>query len=122
MIGRVVDVSANLDTISVHHDGVLIAAHGRKWARHLTVTDPAHVARAAELRTQFQAQRARRPVPTAAVETASLARYDDLFCVDFETAPDNPTVASCSGRKRPRRSSTTPAPCEHHASAKRSAA
>jgi len=94
MIGRVVDISASLDTISVHHDGVLIAAHRRKWARQLTVTDPAHVTRAAELRTQFQAQRARRPVPTAAVETASLARYDDLFCVDFETAPDNPTVAS----------------------------
>ena len=82
MIGRVVDVSASLDTISVHHDGVLIAAHCRKWARQLTVTDPAHVVRAAELRTQFQAQRARRPVITAVVETASLAGYDDLFRVD----------------------------------------
>nr|WP_104125714.1 DDE-type integrase/transposase/recombinase [Cryobacterium sp. Y57] len=98
MIGRVVDVSASLDTISVHHDGVLIAAHCRKWARHLTVTDPAHVTRAAELRTQFQAQRARRPVITAVVETASLARYDDLFRVDIdvdtETAPDDLAVAS----------------------------
>jgi len=97
MIGRVVDVSVSLDTIFVHHDGVLIAAHRRKWARQLTVTDPAHVVRAAELRTQFQAQRARRPVITAVVETASLARYDDLFRVDIvvdnETVPDELAVA-----------------------------
>ncbi|WP_104125727.1 hypothetical protein [Cryobacterium sp. Y57] len=50
------------------------------------------------LRTQFQAQRARPPVITAVVETASLARYDDLFRVDIEvdteTAPDDLAVAS----------------------------
>lgn len=94
MIGRVVDVTASLDTVLVHHDGVLIAEHPREWARQLTVTDPAHVARAAELRTQFQAQLARRPVVTAVVETASLARYDELFRVDIDTAPAALAVAS----------------------------
>jgi transposase len=87
MIGRVVDVTASLDTVSVHHDGILIAQHRRKWARQLTVTDPGHVARAAELRAQFQAQRARRPAVTPVVETASLARYDELFSVDIDAAP-----------------------------------
>lgn len=94
MIGRVVDVTASLDTVLVHHDGVLIAKHPRRWARHLTVTDPAHVARAAELRTQFQAQHTRRPVVSAVVETASLARYDELFSVDIDAAPASLAVAS----------------------------
>lgn len=61
MIGRTVDVTASLDSVTVRHDRVLIAAHSRKWARQLTVTDPAHVLRAAELRAQFQAQRAGGP-------------------------------------------------------------
>jgi transposase len=94
MIGRVVDVTASLDTVFVHHDGVLVAEHRRKWARQLTVTDPVHVARAAELRTQFQTQRARRPVVTAVVETASLARYDELFRVDIDAAAAVLAVAS----------------------------
>lgn len=94
MIGRVVDVAASLDTVTVHHDGVLIATHPRKWARQLTVTDPAHVARAAQLRAEFQTQRARRPAVTAVVETASLARYDELFRVDIDAAPVVSAVAS----------------------------
>ena len=94
MIGRVVDVAASLERVTVHHDGVLIAEHRRKWARQLTVTDPAHVLRAAELRAQFQAQRARRPAVTAVVEMASLARYDELFSVDINAAPTVMAVAS----------------------------
>jgi len=89
-----VDVAASLDRVTVHHDGVLIAAHRRKWARQLTVTDPAHVLRAAELRTQFQAQRSRRPPNTTIVEIASLTRYDELFNVDLEPAPTVLAVAS----------------------------
>ena len=67
MIDPVFDGTASLDTVTVHHDGVLIAQDRRKWARQLTVTDPAHVARAAELR----AQRSRQPAVTPVVETAS---------------------------------------------------
>lgn len=94
MIGRLVEVSASLDTVAVHHDGVLIAQHRRKWARQLTVTDPVHVARAAELRAQFQAQHARRPAVVPVVEMASLAHYDELFSVDLATAPTPLAVAS----------------------------
>jgi len=82
MIGRLVDVTASLDTVTVHHDGVLIAEHRRRWARQLTVTDPTHVTRAAALRSQFQAQHRRHPPVTAVVELASLAHYDELFGVD----------------------------------------
>jgi transposase len=82
MIGRLVDVTASLDTVAVHHDGILIAEHRRRWARQLTVTDPAHVTRAAALRSQFQAQHRRRAPVTAVVELASLAHYDELFGVD----------------------------------------
>jgi len=94
MIGRLVDVTASLEAVRVHHDGVLIAEHPRKWARQLTVTDPAHVARAAQLRAQFQAQRSRRTAVAAVVETASLARYDELFRVDIDTARPSLAVAS----------------------------
>ena len=90
MIGRLVEVTASLDTVAVHHDGVLIAEHRRKWARQLTVTDPAHVTRAAALRSQFQAQHRRRPPVAAVVELASLAHYDELFGVD--PALDRPLV------------------------------
>ena len=82
MIGRLVDVTASLDTVTVHHDGVLIANHRRRWARQLAVTDPTHVTRAAALRSQFQAQHRRHPPVAAVVELASLAHYDELFGVD----------------------------------------
>ena len=95
MVGRAVDVTASLETITVHHDGALIAAHRREWARQLTVTDPEHVARAAELSAQYQTQRAlRRTVVTAAVETASLATYDELFSVDIDASATVLAVAS----------------------------
>ena len=92
MIGRLVEVTASLERVSVHHDGILIAEHRRRWARQLTVTDPAHVLRAAELRSQFQAQHRRRPPVAAVVEMASLAHYDELFGV--EAQPDFQTVTA----------------------------
>ncbi|WP_198418088.1 MULTISPECIES: DDE-type integrase/transposase/recombinase [Cryobacterium] len=84
MIGRLVDVTASLDTINVTHNGVNITTHEREWARALTVTDPNHVEQAGVLRRQFQTHRRYRPQATVAfVETASLASYDALFGVDI---------------------------------------
>lgn len=77
MIGRIVDVTADLHQVTVTHDGTVIAAHQREWARQLTVTDPAHVAEAAVLRQAFKQIRGYRPVE--AVETRDLDTYDDLF-------------------------------------------
>lgn len=54
MIGRLVDVSADLDRVRVRADGRVVADHARVWARGTTVTDPTHVETAARLRKQFQ--------------------------------------------------------------------
>ena len=63
MIGRFVDVTADLARVEVRLDGRLIAAHDRVWARGMTITDPAHVAAAKVLREQFQ-QPDRHRIPT----------------------------------------------------------
>lgn len=58
MIGRFVDVAADLSRGEVRHAGRLVAAHDRVWARGMTITDPAHVAAAKKvLREQFQQPR-----------------------------------------------------------------
>ena len=44
--GRV-DVTADLEKVRVRHGGRLVAEHDRRWARGMTVTDPAHVHAAA---------------------------------------------------------------------------
>ena len=53
MIGRFVDVHADLAHVEVRHEGRLVARHDRVWARGQTITDPAHVAAAKLLREQF---------------------------------------------------------------------
>jgi Mu transposase, C-terminal domain/Helix-turn-helix domain of resolvase len=77
-IGRLVDVSADLDWVRVRADGRVVADHRRTWARGQTITDPAHVETAARLRTQFQ-----HPRTGAAASDSDLARdlgdYDRAF-------------------------------------------
>jgi hypothetical protein len=58
VIGRMVDVAADLDRVRVRAEGRLVAEHARVWARGTTVTDPAHVEVAGWLRKQFQQPRA----------------------------------------------------------------
>jgi hypothetical protein len=82
VIGRIVQVSAGLDTVTVTCDGAVVASHRRAWAKHLTITDPAHVAHAAVLRRQFKAVKARGPVPVQ-VQTVELASYDQLVGVQI---------------------------------------
>jgi hypothetical protein len=55
MIGRVVEVTAGLEALAVHHSGVLVAARSRRWVRGWAITDPAHMVFAAKFRTRFQA-------------------------------------------------------------------
>ena len=81
VIGRFVDVHADLARVDVRHDGRLVAAHDRVWARGQTITDRAHVAAAKVLREQFQL-----PRPLADPEeeigldlTRDLADYDRAF-------------------------------------------
>lgn len=57
VIGRFVDVHADLTRVEVRQEGRLVAAHDRVWARGQTITDPAHVTTAKVLREQFQQPR-----------------------------------------------------------------
>ncbi len=56
-IGRLVDVTADLDRVRVRLDGRIVADHARVWARGTTVTDPAHVETARRLREEFRQPR-----------------------------------------------------------------
>jgi len=58
VIGRFVDVAAGLDRVVVICAGAVVADHARSWAARQVVTDPAHVAVAAGLRTAFAARTA----------------------------------------------------------------
>jgi transposase len=59
-IGRIVEVSADLERVRARAGGRVVADHARVWARGSTVTDPVHVQTAARLRKQFQQPRAAR--------------------------------------------------------------
>jgi transposase len=76
-IGRMVDVSADLERVRVRADGRIVADHQRVWARGMTITDPAHVQTAAVLRKQFQQPRP--PANTGDDLVRDLADYDRAF-------------------------------------------
>jgi transposase len=74
-IGRMVDVSADLDRVRVRLEGKLVADHARVWARSATIADPTHVETARRLREQF-----REPRTAASDDLArDLADYDRAF-------------------------------------------
>jgi hypothetical protein len=76
-IGRLVDVTADLERVKVRANGRIVADHPRVWARGTTVTDPVHVEIAATLRKQFQQPRA---VANGEESLArDLADYDRAF-------------------------------------------
>ena len=75
-IGRLVDVTADLDRVRVRLEGRVITEHARIWARGSTITDPAHVATAKLLREQFQRPRA---ITIDDELTRDLADYDRAF-------------------------------------------
>lgn len=76
VIGRLVDVTADLDRVRVRADGRIVADHARVWARGSTITDPAHVETAGRLRKQFQQPRA---VHLADDLARDLGDYDRAF-------------------------------------------
>jgi len=83
-IGRLVDVTADLERVQVRLDRHLVADHPRVWAHGQTVTDPAHVQAAARLRAAFQQPR------LVSVDEQTLIRdlgdYDKAFGVDWREA------------------------------------
>lgn len=57
MIGRMVDVHADLDTITACCGGTVVACHPRAWTRHHTITDPTHVTTDGSFETVVQSVR-----------------------------------------------------------------
>jgi transposase len=76
VVGRRVDVTADLDTVTVRCAGRVVAEHARCWARHQTITDSQHRAAAETLR---QLPRPQTTAPEQLVEQRSLADYDAIF-------------------------------------------
>lgn len=80
VIGRLVEVVADPEQVTVTCGGRLVARHDRCWATHQTITDPAHARAAAVLRrTRIQAVTA--PADTQ-VEQRRLSDYDALLGVE----------------------------------------
>ncbi len=78
VIGRLVTVTADLERVRVRVDGRLVADHARSWARHMTVTDPAHIDTARHLREDFS-----RPRTVVDDDLArDLADYDRAFGIN----------------------------------------
>ena len=97
-IGRFVDVIATPDLVAVTCHEQIVAAHTRFWGTAATITDPDHVAIAKQLRSDFNALRARRATQAATrvhpdghvVALRALPDYDAMFGVDFHHADRDP--------------------------------
>jgi transposase len=74
VIGRRVEVVADLCRVRVFCDGRLVADHERLWAKHQSVADPVHIAAAKALRRQHLDVARRSGEPE--VQVRCLADYD----------------------------------------------
>ncbi len=82
VIGRRVEVAADLDTVTVTYAGRVVAAHARCWARHQSITDPQHAAAADALRARHQTT----APPIDQVQQRALSDYDAFFGLSEEVA------------------------------------
>jgi hypothetical protein len=74
VIGRRVEIIADLARVRVVCDGTTVADHERVWAWHQTISDPDHIAAAKVLRRKRI--EVVRPAPEPDVEQRCLADYD----------------------------------------------
>ena len=84
MIGRRIEVLADLDRVQVLCDGTTVADHQRVWAWNQTITDPDHLEAAKVLRrTRIGALRpVRDPQAELTVEQRALSDYDTALGID----------------------------------------
>jgi transposase len=80
VIGRRIQIVADLDRVWAFCDGRAVADHPRVWARHQTISDPEHVAAARALRRDRIG--IVRPVAEPQVEQRCLADYDSALGLD----------------------------------------
>jgi transposase len=79
VVGRRVEVAADLDRVWATCDGRLVADHQRCWARHQTISDPAHLRTATRLRAERAAITGH---DEREVQLRCLADYDAAFGLD----------------------------------------
>ena len=97
VIGRFVDITADLHRVRIACGEVTVADHDRSWANHVTIADAQHVRAAKELRRDYRNQQLQNRARNAArvrthpdgheVPIRALPDYDDLFGVHFATPP-----------------------------------
>ncbi len=80
VIGRRIEVIADLHRVRVLCEGRVVADHERIWAWHQTISDPDHVAAARALRRERVA--VLRPVAELDVEQRPLSDYDTALGLD----------------------------------------
>ena len=78
VIGRRIEVTADLARVRVTCDGRVVADHERCWAKHQTLTDPAHLAAAKALRSARQAGGGPGPAPMPRSSSGTWPVYDRL--------------------------------------------
>lgn len=76
VIGRRVEVVADLDTVRVTCASKTVAVHDRCWAKHQSITDPQHRTAADALQ---RLPRMPPPPPAGEVEQRALSDYDKAF-------------------------------------------
>jgi transposase len=84
VIGRRVEIVADLARVRVLCDGKVVAHHDRVWAWHQTISDPEHVAAAKVLRRKRIG--VVQPVPEPDVEQRCLADYDTALGLTGDSA------------------------------------
>lgn len=85
VVGRRVQVNADLNRVQVFCEGRLVADHERVWAKHQTLHDPEHVRAGRELRRKFlEVVTNRNKEPD--VQTRDLSTYDQVFGLDETVA------------------------------------
>lgn len=89
VVGRFVDVVADLDQVTITCAGELVGRHQRCWARHQTITDPVHRAKALELAHRARAAKDRPAArPGVVVEARDLSVYDTVFGTSADDADE----------------------------------
>lgn len=82
VIGRQIEIVADLGRVRVHSGGRVVADHERIWAWHQSISDHDHVEAVKVLRRRRIG--ALRPAPEPEVEQRALSYYDTTLGVDIE--------------------------------------
>lgn len=81
VIGRRIEIGADLHRVTVTCEGTRVADHARVWAKHQTISDPEHVA-AAKLLRRGRLDVVRPPAAELEVEVRDLTSYDTTLGVE----------------------------------------